>query len=119
MKAKDHSFNNERLMANLAEIFFELQYVKIHCERCYGTNFCIQLNKARTLIDVDELISYIDYKAKEFSGEEIIDPKLVHTIREWVKKAIYSGIHSISFDKEEAATNTNTTYFYEIFSYTL
>ena len=117
VQAKDFSINKKRLMEHLAEFFLELRNLKIHCERCYGTDFCIKLNKPRTLISVDELISYIDYKAKEFSREDLIDLELDQAIRKWVKKTTYSGIHSISFNKEEASKNANTTYFYEIFSH--
>ncbi|MFX1575346.1 MAG: hypothetical protein ACFFB0_21630 [Promethearchaeota archaeon] len=116
MNAKDFSIKKKILIEHLAELFLELRYVKIHCERCYGTKIYTKLKKPRTLIRVNELESYIDYKAKELSGEEKIDLKLDHAVKVWIKKAINSGIHSISFDKEEASDNTNITYFYELFS---
>ena len=113
---KDFLINKKKLMDKLADLFLELRYVKIHCERCYGTKFFVKLNRPRTLIEVNELISYIDYKAEELSKEDPIDLELDHAIRIWVKKTNNSGIHSISFDKEEASKNVNSIYFYDLFS---
>lgn len=116
MQANDFSINKNRFMEHLAELFLELRHVKIHCERCYGTKSFIKLNKPRSLIEVNEIVMYVDYKTKELSEVDLIEPKLDHAIRTWVKSATNSGIHYISFDKEEASKNPNSKYFYDIFS---